>query len=284
MVCLFVSDQSGKGNEMINDFTHWLKCNRIIRSCFQTLLGKYNTSRPYKNLNATLHFLAGRHLSNFLSRFAEQEPIITENILKFIKPGSIVFDIGANIGYYTIMFSKIASQGIVISVEPDHYNLYWINKNIVMNHLTNVTLIPKAISNVESEVEFYVDKNTGRTSSLSKEVFHPAGNFGLEKTTVRTITCDSIAQKNNPDFIKCDIEGHEVAFLAGATETLKHHPIIMMEVKEENRKEVMRILHDSGYSMYNAEKSWTSTTTRLLQIESENILAIPAEYKMGEQW
>ena len=265
---------------MINFIVHWLKCNTFIRSFVQTFLEHYETRRPYRHIDAWLHFLAGRHLNNFFSRYAEQEPVITGNMVKLIKIDSTIFDIGANIGYYTVMFSKLAPQGIIISVEPDGDNFYWLKKNISMNNLRNVTVINKALSSNECEVDFYIDKNTGRTSSLTREVFHPGGRYGLEKTIVRTVTCDSLAEEKMPDLIKCDIEGHEIAFLHGAVQTLKHHPIIMMEVKKENRADVLKILTDAGYNIFNAEQVLTEKSKPILHIESENILALPAGYDL----
>jgi FkbM family methyltransferase len=253
-----------------------LKTNKHIRSLIQTLLSRYKTSRPYRNvIDARLYFLAGRHLNNLFSRYAEQEPVIAQNIQQFIKPDSTIFDIGANIGYYTVMFAKLAPKGVVVSIEPDKHNLLWLKKNIVNNDLRNVVVIDKAMSNVVGLVEFFIDKNTGRTSSVMESVFHPDGRYMLEKTTVNSITCDTLLENNTPDLIKCDIEGNEVAFLQGATKTLSRHPVIMMEVKKENRENVVKILVDSGYSMYNAEKPLNSNSIPLMNIESENIFALP---------
>lgn len=254
-----------------------LKENFLLRSLFYHLLKNIDTSRKVKYSNKRLYFNSGTNLNLFFQREASIEVGITNNLKSLIKSDFIVYDIGANIGYYTLLFSQIVINGKVIAFEPDKYNFKYLTKNKKLNDLANVTLIGKGISSDIGESIFYKDINTGRTSSLEKDTWHPNATR-IQKDNVSITTLDEVSNTYGiPDLIKCDVEGHEVEVLKGAEKMLSYTPILMIEVKDFNRKEVTKILSNYNYKFYNAELSYEQTSSPSTEIKFPNVLCIKKE-------
>lgn len=124
---------------------------------------------------------------------------------KIIKPGMIVVDIGAHIGYYTRLFSKlVGKKGHVYAFEADSDNFSLLSKNL--KYYKNVSLINKAISDKDGYISFYKIKNsTGCHSMIQPHMLST-------KITVPSIRLDSFLGKNEINkvhVIKIDIEGGE---------------------------------------------------------------------------
>jgi FkbM family methyltransferase len=153
----------------------------------------------------------------------EKQSIFAESVTE----GSIVFDIGAHVGFYTLLSSVLVGQkGRVFTFEPVENNLFYLKKHIRLNHITNVTLIEAAVSDHNGFTYFA----TGRTSSQG--YISPKGNL-----LVRTVCLDDLYLKGEvlvPDFIKIDVEGAEMSVLLGAKSILQHyHPVIFLSTHVE---------------------------------------------------
>jgi FkbM family methyltransferase len=116
----------------------------------------------------------------------------------------VVLDIGANIGYFTLLFARIVGPtGSVYAFEPEPRNFELLSKNVEINSYQNVTLVPKAVSNCRGSGELHLcDTNPGMHSLYS-----------LSKST-RSVDVDIIRLDDyfaNYDgkirFVKIDIEG-----------------------------------------------------------------------------
>jgi len=211
------------------------------------------------------------HLNLFVKKYVVIEPQITENLRQLINRTDTVWDIGANIGYYTILFSKWASK--VIAVEPDLENAKWIKKNIKYNQLKNVRVVQEAVSDMVGKAVLFKDEATGRSSSLNSNSWHP--NWAtITESIVPTLTLDNLLINfGPPDVIKCDVEGHEDKVLLGATNTLSYKPIWMLEVKKHNREFVSKALAEQGYCIFNA-KSPLPNQSPNVDIINHNVIAI----------
>jgi FkbM family methyltransferase len=259
-----------------------IKANRSLRVFLQWVLGKKIAVRHYPNSQLRIMFPAAKQLSLYFSRTAVMEPIITDNFRRIIGVNDLIYDVGANIGYFTLLFRHWATNGKVVAFEPDPNNLNFLESNIKLNKFDQIKIIPKAVSDRNGRSEFYLDLNTGRTSSIVQGVFHPVGMFGLKRINVQTTTCDLIAEiEGFPNVIKCDIEGHETAFLKGATNILSKRPIIMIEVQAVNYGSIEDILHPLGYRFYDAQKPLTAESDYLKSINVENVFAIHEEKYYG---
>ena len=192
-----------------------------------------------------------------------EEPIIS----KFCKPGMIVFDIGANIGEWTLtMANGVGAQGRVYSFEPTPFLFDALNKTVVANQFNQVIVSPYALSDKSKTMDFYIqyDENELLDARLSR-LDSPADfkewitdGKKAKKIQVKTITLDEFAVKEKLerlDFIKIDAEGYESAIVEGGLTVLKKfRPNLILECggvydSEEKRKRMVTHLRELDYSL-----------------------------------
>ena len=135
--------------------------------------------------------------------------------LSFLQENMVIFDIGANIGYYTILAaSRVGSHGQIYAFEPDKENFAILKNNVELNQHSNVKLLQLAVSDECGYLELNIsldnkgDHRTRKTSDL---------NIDRKSYKVKSITIDSFCDENNvyPDVIKMDIQGFEYFAILG---------------------------------------------------------------------
>lgn len=145
----------------------------------------------------------------------EYEKTLTTLFLTTVKAGDVVFDIGSNVGYYTVLSGKkVNATGKVYAFEPDKENAELLKKNIKLNKLSNVTSLPQAVSNKNETISFAYDDHNKGESSIA--YIDSQASYNVEATTL-----DSFCNKykiHKINVMKIDIEGAEVLALQGATE------------------------------------------------------------------
>jgi len=132
---------------------------------------------------------------------------------KYVKPGMVIYDVGANAGFYTLLSSVLTGKtGKVFAFEPVPSNIFYIKRHIELNLLDNTTVIKKAVSDKITKLKFTLSSNPSM-GHISEE-----GEIEVE-----TISLDEFVKQGNspPDLIKMDIEGAEFDALSGAKEILK---------------------------------------------------------------
>lgn len=180
-----------------------------------------------------------------------------------IQPGDIVYDLGANVGFYTLLASVLVGMsGRVFSFEPLPRNLALLRQHIARNGITNCVVIDSAISDHEGTAQFEVQCDPHMTK-LSE-----AGGIA-----VKLASLDGLVNSGEilpPSVIKCDIEGAELDALIGAKATLaRHHPKILLATHGEKvHKECCDFLLELGYSVDSLEKD-------VLPAESNELIALP---------
>ena len=152
----------------------------------------------------------------------------TKLFKKMVNEGMVVVDIGARIGYYTLIGAKlVGKEGIVYAFEPEPNNYKFLCKNIKINSYPKVISLQKAISNKKGKSKLWFDKIILPCSSFSEEnasVFSK-GHF-LEKDNfveVETITLDEFFRDTKIDVIKMDIQGAEGLAIEGAKKILRNN-------------------------------------------------------------
>ena len=148
----------------------------------------------------------------------------TKLVQELIKPGMIVLDIGANIGYYTLIAARlVGSKGIVYAFEPEANNYGLLVKNIEKNGILNVISIQKAISNKCEKKELFLAKD-GALASLSEDntLIQKKGSEEVEAVTLDDYF-ENIIGNNKVDFIKLDVQGAEGLVVEGAKEILENN-------------------------------------------------------------
>ena len=154
---------------------------------------------------------------------------IVQYCRKSIKPGMVVVDIGAHVGYYTWLFSKLVGpSGKVISYEPSPENYLILVQNIKAKHLKNVVAIQKAVSDISKQVKFYISPGNSNHSIIKGFTKYEE----VIEVTSTTIDLDlpELGIKK-VDFIKIDAEGAEPAILHGMEHFLKISDKIILIVE-----------------------------------------------------
>ncbi len=168
-----------------------------------------------------------------------------ELVSALVKPGMVVWDIGANAGFYTLAFSKlVGSDGHVYAFEPLAENAHHLLQHIQLNGLTNTTVVQAAMAAQSELVGFQI------ASSNSMGRISQGGSY-----LVPAISADGFLRKHpesRPQLLKIDVEGAEALLLAGADELLgSAAPEILLALHgEAQASECRRILLNYGYSLY----------------------------------
>lgn len=150
-------------------------------------------------------------------------------INRFGDQGENFIDVGANLGYHTCLFSKLAAnRGKVLAIEPEPMNLELLRNNIKRNHITNVEVLPIALGSEELRINLNIHKtsNRGRHS-----IVMPGSGVTLE-VPVRKL--DDVADLYFPNnqlvsLIKIDVEGYEPYVLNGGQRTIDRTQCLVME-------------------------------------------------------
>ena len=169
--------------------------------------------------------------------FGTYEPSETkyfQNLIPQLDDGMII-DIGANIGWFTILFAQ--SSRDVIAIEPRPSNFYYLKKNIETNKFSNVELINSAVADVEGRGIVFVLPSAGNSGGTHFRS-NPSPSFtneliqkGYEINDVPIRLIDEIVSSRKVALIKIDIEGAEPHALKGALNTLRlSKPKILCEV------------------------------------------------------
>ena len=154
------------------------------------------------------------------------EPIETCMMRQLVEEGNTVLDIGANIGYYSILFSKVVGdQGEIHSFEPFVDNHKLLFANTIINDCHNVTTYQKAVGALNGKTDLYIsEENNGDHQLFASD--------GRVPVTAEVISIDQYFSDKHIDFIKIDTQGSEFNILKGMQETIKHnrkHLSMMLE-------------------------------------------------------
>lgn len=212
---------------------------------------------------------------------------------ELIKKSNVFFDIGANIGYYSLLASSIRGKDVLVcAFEPMPSAYSYLQENIKINGFDNIKPFELALSNQKGKATFY---------SIVNEKFksYPqlTGDGGLSKTQsgnrakinfdVETNTLDDFVNEiigdNKVDLIKLDTEANEHFVLMGANNVLKNHrPIIQCEIlKNQIENELEVILSNYDYLYYRATDKGLEHTLSFVNNPSEFVdyYLIPREKK-----
>jgi len=157
-----------------------------------------------------------------------------------VASSDIVFDIGANAGFYTLLASVLVGpQGRVFAFEPDPRNVRYLKEHLWINRIKNVSVVEAAVADSDGTANFDAGPNLSTG--------HLAADGCM---AVRTLSLDAMVQGGElpaPDYIKVDVEGAEVQVLRGASQMLcDRHPVIFLAThgKELHRRccELLRSL------------------------------------------
>jgi FkbM family methyltransferase len=153
------------------------------------------------------------------------EPVETSLIVSEIKPGDVVLDVGANLGYYTLLLARlVGAEGKVFAFEPDPNNFRLLKKNVRANGYRNVVLVQKAVADRSAVTRLHLSPDNKGDHRL-----YDSGD-GRPVINVETVALDDYFADHEGaiDFIKIDIQGSEAAALRGMERLLQRHPALKL--------------------------------------------------------
>lgn len=149
----------------------------------------------------------------------------TELVQREVKEDFVVFDIGANIGYYTLIFARLVGHtGKVFAFEPDPGNFALLKKNVEINGYKNVILAQKAVSDKTGNIKLYLsDSNKADHRTFDSD-------DGRRCIEIESIRLDDYFSnyEGKVDFIKMDIQGAEGAALQGMSSLMQKNSHVKM--------------------------------------------------------
>jgi len=241
----------------------WMANNFIISKLRQN----------FTEINGQKMFLDSKDSLN-LSTQGVYDPLETEIIKKTLKKGDIAVDIGANIGYYTLLFAKLVGEtGKVFAFEPEPSNVELIKKNIAINWHRNVVVEQKAISDKSGKIKLYSNGSVLAIQNSSNP--HKTNRHVL----VDAVSLDDYFKKRRKriDFIKMDIEGAEYLALKSMRSLLEKNEKIKMIIefspcflKNAGAKpeEYLELLKNYGFAL-----NWVSDNEKkIVPISAEKLL------------
>jgi FkbM family methyltransferase len=140
--------------------------------------------------------------------------------------GSVVYDVGANVGIYSLLASlQVGPTGMVYAFEPQERNLQYLHRHMKLNHVQNCIIFETAVGNTEATRRFSAaswDFSMGRLS--------PQGEILVPSTTLDSCIYGEKGLRP-PNILKIDVEGAEFEVLEGASRTLtEFHPKVFLEI------------------------------------------------------
>jgi FkbM family methyltransferase len=162
------------------------------------------------------------------------EPEKTNAFVSTLKTSHVLFDIGANMGYYTLLGSRLVGfSGKVLAFEPVVRNLAYLYRHVALNKVKNVFIIPAACSNRLAIADFSLGVSLAEGHLALDQVDQQEYRNPKNTMIVPTITVDEVVGHTGifPDVLKIDVEGSEFLVLQGACKTLiETKPIILLAV------------------------------------------------------
>jgi len=206
-------------------------------------------------------------------------------ITRVLAPGEIFWDVGANLGYFTLLAAaSLKNTGQVVAFEPAQTAFSQLTANIALNPFTNIVTYPVAVTDREGEALLY---STPELADGRANLFQP-GTDQTGRQPVPTVTLDGWRRREHqapPDFIKLDVEGAEAAALRGVQETLAvSEPLLLVEMKEAifqslglERTAIQDFLRPLGYRPAGLARSRWRLFDDVREIASRNVLWLKPE-------
>lgn len=207
-----------------------------------------------------------------------------EIIFSLMEKDFIFFDIGANLGWYTIKIAKAQKNARIFSFEPILATFTLLKKNLEINKIKNAQIFNFGLADENKKTNFYFYDESSGNASL-KNVSRKAK---VKKITARIMKLDDFMKGKNLkiDFIKCDVEGAELFVFKGGFATIRDNkPIIVVEMLRKwaagfgyNPNATIQLLTGIGYQCFTIKKKKLKKFTKMNdQTEETNFVFLHKE-------
>lgn len=213
----------------------------------------------------------------------------TEIMQDFIEPDDVILELGANIGYYVCMESKILSdQGYIYAVEPSPDNVALLQANIALNEVKHIEVFNMAMSDKAGTAKLFMGPACNLHSLVDR-----SDQRERESIEVQTDSVDHFLQGKKPiSFLRMDVEGYETIIFEGMQETLaapslrklfiEIHPMV---IEPERMQAFFQQLQDHGFSMVAAvsRDNWQRSVLGQCQVEHMSIAELAQDPRVLKQ-
>ena len=201
-----------------------------------------------------------------ISIVGEYEPEVTRLVKQEIHPGDVIVDVGAHIGYFTLLFAKLVGErGKVYAFEPDPNNFALLKANVEANGYTNIVLEQKAVSASTGTLTLYRSDD----NPADHRIYDPQGE--RSPIEISTVSLDDyLAERSSKvDFVKVDVQGAEISVINGMKHILKQNATLKLitefwpsglQAAGFSQAEYLDLLKQQGFDFYQVENG-----TELLQ-------------------
>ena len=179
---------------------------------------------------------------------------------KFGKKNNIFFDIGANIGLYSLYYSSLYRSS-VYSFEPDFQNLYLFKKNIILNDLQKyINIIPNPVNNQNCFGKLiYNINNLSGSSDIFFNYIKFLKNKNFKKISMLAVKIDDLTKNliiPYPTLIKIDVDGGEIDVIQGAHRTItsKNCKSVLVEVRNNTEKFIHNFFINNNFRLFSVNK------------------------------
>lgn len=222
------------------------------------------------------------HLFQRIITLGYYESDISALYRKYVQPDRDVIDVGANVGFYTVLAAKHLKSGHVLAAEPTDGAYERLEKNVAFNGVADRSILFQGlVSDTDSRQSLFVLPGMEEYSSMTP-LMHPSivGREAVSKE-IQARTIDSLVKEHglNPALLKVDVEGAEARVFAGAEETLRTaRPVVIaefwppiIESAGSSPDEILKLFERCGYDVFDAHNPRAKSG----DIVSGEILAIP---------
>jgi FkbM family methyltransferase len=238
-----------------------LGANRVL----VRVLGKHKMFVSAEDLSFGCHLMLDGFWESWLTLF----------FAKFVKPGMTVFDVGANFGYYTLLFAAgVGPSGRVIAIEPVPATVSFLNDTVVLNGISSFTrVVAAAASNISGDVHLFVSHREPKNAVVIAA--RQEGSIIVPSCTIDQLA----AQLPRVDLVKIDVEGSEMAVISGMRETIERcRPAILLEYNTDRYADPREFL-ELLLSTYGSVR-WIGWDGSPKDVSPESILST----RCGEDW
>ena len=211
--------------------------------------------RSFRDADQTIRHGAGRGLrfnpgrANVAYALGISEPAVQEALARLLRPGDTFYDIGANVGLFTVIGARLVGPGgDVLAFEPHPETARALRHNVALNAFTQVTVIEAAAWREQGRTDLVV-----RGEPTSARLADVQGRGGAESSVpVRLVAIDDLVREGvvrPPAVVKMDIEGAEIEALQGMARTLDDwRPTVICEMHDRNA-EFGALMRAHGYTL-----------------------------------
>lgn len=222
----------------------------------------YGDSLTIDNANLQLEFDTTSIIAKrwFYPRYRDgslHEPVVSRKFLNSIKDETVFFDIGANIGYYTVLASHVCSDVHAFEMDPRLANIISDHFRGHNKDSSDVQVIPAAVGDKSGDIVSFSPSQGENLSTNAVVSNSDTSNLSHSKFQMQTLAIDDYVEQTSiqPGVIKIDVEGFEFSVLKGLSNTVKNVSTLFVEVHPDLMKKygtdvasVLDRLHTYGFS------------------------------------